>query len=74
VIENSLPGKGNAQADAICLAGGCERLEQPIPNFGSDARPDIANLDQYPAAAGNCRSVDASPIGHGLQCIHEQIH
>jgi hypothetical protein len=45
VIDYGLPGKGQAQPEAIHLTRGREGLEEPVANFGSDPWPGIANLE-----------------------------
>ena len=73
VVDHSLSGTGQSQSYTVWLACGREWLEQPVPDFGSDSRPGVLNPDHYRAAVCDRRYVNAPPVGHGLQRIHEQI-
>jgi hypothetical protein len=73
VIDRSLPGKGQAEAEAVRFAGRGEGLEEAAPDFGCDSGAGVANANQDRAALGYGRYVDGSALWHDFQRIHQQI-
>jgi hypothetical protein len=74
VIDRSLAGKGQAEAEAVRLAGRGEGLEETVPDFGCDPGAGIANTNQYRTALCDRRYVDRSTLRHDFQRIDQQIY
>src|SRR5581483_7677307 len=73
VVQNRLARQRQAETRAILLAGAGKGLEEPVPDFGGNARPGVRDPNDDVFPIGPAVDRDAAAAGHDLQGIDQKV-